>query len=344
MGTEETMTKTIGANRVGTESRTTAMADERGGRTGEQTTTMARQAVILEVGTEQTTLRTSSHSAATLSTYSTLASAVNSTRPWGQTATKRDKSDTSASITSTLGMAAPYQTVPGAAIIPPSPPGLTVTGNVSPIGIKSSSARHMQAPGIFSEGRSNHFLPTCSTRAPSKARSHGPGSQSLPTWHSCSARLAQARLSQVRLTQARLAQARPAHHVRSLVSCAVSSRAQSHRGGSCPTKPPRQRPVSSHAQSRVRSLVCAVSCAQSRVRSLVCAVSCAQSRARSQLLSGALFFALRSCEYLFIGNKDRKTRTIERTKATSPDRQGNATYTRQFLGIKDPYVRHALRQ
>ena len=36
-----------------------------------------------------------------------------------------------------------------------------------------------------------------------------------------------------------------------------------------------------------------------------------RAKARSQLLSGALFFALRSCEYLFIGHKDRKTRTIE---------------------------------
>ena len=33
--------------------------------------------------------------------------------------------------------------------------------------------------------------------------------------------------------------------------------------------------------------------------------------ARSQLLGGALFYALRSCEYLFVGVNERKTRTIE---------------------------------
>ena len=36
-----------------------------------------------------------------------------------------------------------------------------------------------------------------------------------------------------------------------------------------------------------------------------------RAAARGQLLAGALFFALRSCEYLFIGWGERKTRTIE---------------------------------
>ena len=83
----------------------------------------------------------------------------------GQTEMRVDDCDTNASTTSTSGMVAPYQTALGAVIIPPSKPGLTVIENASTTGDVFSSARHAQAPGIFSKGRSNHFLPARSTRA-----------------------------------------------------------------------------------------------------------------------------------------------------------------------------------
>ena len=36
-----------------------------------------------------------------------------------------------------------------------------------------------------------------------------------------------------------------------------------------------------------------------------------RARARAHLLGGAVFFAMRSCEYTFVGNQDRKTRPIQ---------------------------------
>ena len=98
----------------------------------------------------------------------------------GQTEMRMDESDTNASTTSTSGMVAPYQTARGAVIIPPSKPGLTVIEPVSTTGTVSLIVQHAQALGIFGKGRSNHFLHTCPTRAPSKTQTHGPGSQSHP--------------------------------------------------------------------------------------------------------------------------------------------------------------------